>query len=165
MASLGGKKLVDKVMVVHGLGPVAPSSSTPDIVSLKDVRSAEVVITVLNGSGVTGSAITLKQSSAVAATGEKALAFSTYYANTDPANGAALTETTASSNTFTTTNTNSATAIYRIPVDPSTLDLANSFDCVRAGTANATNTTVTVHYVLEPKYGGNYATMPNVVVD
>jgi hypothetical protein len=160
----GGIRLADKIQVIHGLGPVTPSSSTPDYISLKDVKSAEVVITILNGSGVTGSAITLLQATSAAAGSAKALAFSEYYSDVDPANGAAYTRANASSNTFTTTNTNSATAIYRIPVDPASLDVANGFDYIRAGTANAVNTTATVHYVLEPKYGGNVATMPDVVL-
>jgi hypothetical protein len=161
----GGISLPDKIHVVHGLGPVAPSSSTPDYVSLKDVKSVEVVITGLNGATVTGSAITLLQAKAVAGTNAKALAFTTYYANTDPVNSAVMTAATASSNTFTTVNTNAVTFLYRIPVDPATLDSANGFDCLRAATANAVNSTITVHYILEPKYGGNAATMPNVVVD
>lgn len=161
----GGIRLVDKIQVVHGLGPVTPSSSVPDYVSLKDARSAEVLITVLNGSTVTGSAITLLQAQAAANTGEKALAFTQYFANTDPANSSALTLTNAASNTFTTLNTNSKTLVYRIPVDPASLDVANGFDCIRAGTGNGANTTVAVHYLIESKYGGNYATHPNAVVD
>jgi hypothetical protein len=161
----GGKNLPDRINIVHGLGPVTPSSSTPDYISLKDVKSVEAVITVLNGSGVTGSAITLLQAKAVAGTNATALAFTKYYSNTDPANSSVLTAANATSNTFTTINTNSLTAIYRIPIDPASLDRANSFDCVRVGTANAVNTTVTVHYVIEPAYGGNAATSPNHVVD
>jgi hypothetical protein len=161
----GGKNLPDQIAVVHGLGPVAPASSTPDYISLKDVRSAEAVITCLNGSGVTGSAITLVQAQAVAATNAKALAFTKYYYNTDPANSSVYTAANAASNTFTTINTNSLTAVYRIPIDPSSLDRANGFDCLRVGTANATNTTVTVHYLVKPAYAGKAEAMPNLVID
>jgi hypothetical protein len=161
----GGKNLPDQIAVIHGLGPVAPSSSTPDYISLKDVRSVEAVITCLNGSGVTGSAITLVQAKAVAGTNATALAFTKYYKNEDPANSSVYTAANASSNTFTTTNTNSLTLIYRIPIDPASLDRANGFDCVRVGTANAVNTTVSVHYIVKPAYAGKAEAMPNQVVD
>jgi hypothetical protein len=161
----GGKNLPDQVAVIHGLGPVVPASSTPDYISLKDARSVEAVITVLNGATVTGSAITLLQAQAVAATNAKALAFTKYYYNVDPVNSSVYTAANAASNTFTTVNTNAVTAIYRIPIDPSSLDRTNGFDCLRVGTANATNATLTVHYLVKPAYAGKAEAMPNQVVD
>ena len=165
MFGMSGKTIADHIATVWGAGPVAPSSTTPDYVSLKDVAAIEVVIYGINTTGVTGSAITLLQASAVAGTGEKALAFDTYYANADTGASAAFTKTTANSNTFTTTNTNSKTFCYRIPVDPATLDINGGFDCLRAGTANATNTTLCVFYNIVPKYGGNAANMPAFITD
>jgi hypothetical protein len=161
----GGANLSDKIQIVPALGPVTPSTSVPDYISLKNVRACDVVVQVLNGTTVTGSAITLKQASAVANTGEKALAFTTYYRISDPANSVAVTAVAASSNTFTTATTNSLLLLYRIPVDPASLDIANGFDCIRAGTGDAANTTVCVSYVIEPMMGGNYATMPNAIID
>ena len=160
-----GKNLPDVIGIVGGLAPVTPSSSVPDYISLKDVDSVEVVIFGLNGTTVTGSAITLLQATAVANTGEKALAFSKYYAITDIAATSVFSEATASSNTFTTTNTNSKAFIYRIPVDPASLDTANNFDCIRAGTANGANTTIAVFYLVTPKFGGKATLMPNFIVD
>lgn len=160
-----GKTIADHVLMAHGLGPVTPAASVPDYVSLKNAVAAEAVVCVLNGTTVTGSAITLLQAQAVANTGEKALGFTKYYANIDPVNSSAFTLANATSNTFTTLNTNSITAIYRIPIDPATLDVANSFDCVRVGTANATNTTAFVFYNIIPRYAGGVPNMPNVAVD
>ncbi|MGE4196014.1 MAG: hypothetical protein AB7G11_02675 [Phycisphaerales bacterium] len=160
-----GRNLCDEIQVVHGLGPVAPSTSVPDYISLKDVAYCEAVIIGLNGSTVTGSAITLKQAQAVANTGEKALAFTTYYACADTAATTLLVKTTASSNTFTTTNTNSKTFLYRIPIDPATLDINNGFDCVRVGTGDAVNSTIAVFFNIVPKYGGNAVLFPNPIVD
>lgn len=152
-------QLVDKAKVVTGLAPITPSSSTPDYVSLKGHQKCSVIICVDNGATVTGSAITLKQASAVAGTGEKALAFTTYYANTDTGAADTLTATTASSNTFTTDTTNNKNLLYVLEVDADDLDTDNNFDCVRAGTANAANTVVCVVYVLHgQRYGSGIAT-------
>lgn len=162
----GGLNIPDQLHVVEGLAPVTPSSSTPDYVSLKNARAVEVFIHAKNGTTVTGSAITLLQASAVAGTGEKALAFTTYYKVDDTAAAdAPWTKVAAASNTFTTNNTNSKNYTYRIPVDPASLDVANGFDCIRAGTANAANTTISVFYMIVPKHGGNAQKFPSFIVD
>lgn len=156
--------LVEQAKIVQGVGPVVPSSTVPDYVSLKNYHKLTVVISALNGTTVTGSAITLLQAQAVANTGEKALAFTKVYANTDTANSDTLTETAVTSNTFTTNATNSRSLLYVIEVDPASLDTANGFDCVRLGTGNGVNTTVSGVYVLWPaKYG--QATPPAAITD
>ena len=165
MALSGGNNLPDELLVIWGASPVSPSITTPDYISLKDVDAVEVVIIGLNGTTVTGSAVTLLQATAVAGTSEKALAFSNYYATADAGATDTLVKTTASSNTFTTTTTNSKAFVYRIPVDPKTLDSANGFDCLRAGVANAANTTITVAYLIRPKYAGPANNHPTVITD
>lgn len=160
-----GKNLSDQIQHVHAFGPAVPSSASPRWISLKNVDAIEVVIQVLNATTVTGSAVTLSQATAVAGTSAKTLAFTTYYSNVDPSANANTTKQTASSNTFTTLTTNSATAIYRIPIDPATLDVNNGFDCVRVALANATAATVSAHYNIVTSDGGNYTTMASVLVD
>ena len=146
----------EQVKFVTGLAPILPSSSTPDYVSLKLYERATVVILVDNATTVTGSAITLKQATAVAGTGEKALAFTRMWANIDTAAGDLLTETTVTSNTFTTDSTNAKNLIYVIELEASDLDVDNSFDCFRVGTGDATAAIVSVLYILWPKrYAGN----------
>lgn len=160
----GNAKLVEQSKVVTGFGPATPSTSTPDYVSLKQYHRCAVVIQVLNGTTVTGSAITVKQAQAVANTGEKALPFSWVHANVDTAATDTLVETAVTSNTFTTNTTNSKGLLYVIDVDESMLDIANGFDCIRAGTADAANTTLSVTYVLYPaKYAK--ATPPSAIID
>lgn len=156
-------KLVEAFKIVEGLHAVAPSSTTPDYVSLKNAIRLTIIINVKNTTAVTGSAITLKQATAVAGTSEKALAFSVVHANTDTGAADTLTETTVSSNTFTTANTNSKNLMYVIDVDPSSLDVANSFDCVRLGTGDATNATVTANYIIHTRYPK--ATPPAAITD
>lgn len=160
------KRLVDSAKVVTGLAPVVPSSATPDYVSLKDYGHLTAIITVKNATTVTGSAITLKQATAVAGTGEKALSFTSVWQNIDTAaaGGDALTETAVASDTFTTNATNSKDLLYVIEVDASQLDINNGFDCIRVGTGNAVAATVSVMYVLS---GARYsqATPPAAITD
>lgn len=142
--------LVEQTKIVTGLACVVPSTSTPDYVSLKGYHKMTVIITVKNATTVTGSAITLLQASDVAATGAKALAFTTMWGNIDTAATDTLVQTAVTSNTFTTDSTNSKDLQYVIEIDPTDLDMANDFDCVRAGTADATAATVNVTYILWP---------------
>lgn len=154
--------LIEQLKVVEGLYAVVPSGSTPDYVSMKNYKRCTVVVHVKNATTVTGSAITLKQATAVAGTGEKALSFTKVYANIDTAAGTTLTETAVTSDTFTTDNTNSKNLMYIIEVKDTDLDINNGFDCIRAGTGNATAATVHVTYLLWP---GRYSTLPNPIID
>ena len=139
---IGGKH------IVSALPPIVPSSSTPDYVSLKNHSKVTVIITADNATTVTGSAITLKQATAVAGTGEKALAFSFVYQNEDTAASDVLAKTAVTSDTFTTDDTDNKNLIYVIEVDAADLDVDNSFDCFRAGVADGAASTISVVYVL-----------------
>jgi hypothetical protein len=162
----GGLRLVDKAKMVVALHAVVPSSSTPKYVSLKDYRHVTAIVSFKNATTVTGSAIALKQATAVAGTGEKALAFTTMWANTDDASSVALTETAVSSNTFTTNATNSKTGFYIIEVDADDLDIDNSFDCFRVDTGNATAATIEVTYILScPRFAGSPGSLTNPLAD
>lgn len=128
-------------------------------VSLKNYRKLSIIVSIADGTTVTGSTITLKQATAVAGTGEKALAFTRMLANVDYAASATMVETAVTSNTFTTQTTNSLDSLYIIDVDADTLDVANGFDCVRLdGTGHAATASrgVCVMYVLSgPRYSGS----------
>ena len=158
------KRLVDFTQPVTGLAPIVPSTSTPDYVSLKDYARFTAIITVDNATTVTGSAITLKQATAVAGTGEKALAFTKVWINEDTAASDVLTETAVVSSTFTTDDTDAKNLIYVVEVDTATLDSNNDFDCIRVGTADATAAIVSVVYIL---HGARYPqdVMKSAIVD
>ncbi len=143
-------RLIDRVKFVTGCNPaaLATTAGDGDYVSMKGYTNLAVVITVLNGTTVTGGAVTLKQASDVAGTGEKALGFAKMYANTDTAASDTLTETAVTSDTFTTSTTNSKPLKYVIEVDAETLDVDNSFDCVRIDVASMANATGNVEYIL-----------------
>lgn len=156
--------LIEQAKVVSLLGPQTPSTSTSDFISMKGYERVCVLIQGLNGSTVTGSAITLNQSTDVANSGGKAMAFSTQYANTDVANSDTLTETAVTSNTFTTVTTNSRSFLYAIEVKASDLDIANGFDCFAVKAATGVNTTIGISAILYPaKYGK--ATPVSAIVD
>jgi hypothetical protein len=156
--------LIEQAKLVWGAGPQVPSSTTPDYVCLKNYLRAAVLINVRNTTTVTGSAITLRQASDVSDTGGKTLAFDKVWANLDTTASDTLVETAVTSNTFTTDATNNITAMYVIDVKPEMLDIANGFDCFRAGTGDATNATLAVTYLLYPaKYGK--ATPPTAITD
>ena len=150
---------LDKGKWVTGLAPITPSTSTPDYVSMKGYQKLAVAIIVDNGNTVTPSAIALKQAQAVAATGEKALAFTKVWANEDVAASDTLVETTVTANTFDTDDTNAKNLLYVIEVDADDLDVDNAFDCVRADTGDAANTVLAVLYYLHaPRYAPTLAT-------
>lgn len=160
-------QLIEQVKIVTGVACTAPSTTTPDYVSLKNYDRCCILISVKNGSTVTGSAITVKQASAVANTGEKALAFSTAYRALNTGAGGntdVLSSFTVSSNTFTTNSTNSLEHLYAIEVLASDLDVTNSFDCIRLGTGDSVNSTLNVLYVLyPPKFQSG--TLPSAITD
>ena len=159
--------LVEMAKIVQGLGPVAPSSSTPDFVSLKGCNRCTILIPVKNGSTVTGSAISVTQAQDVSNTGGKTLAFSTAYRalNTGPSgNTDVLSSFTVSSNTFTTDSTNTFDNLYAIEVNETDLDVNNGFDCIRVNTGNAVNATLSVLYILWPAKFAK-TTLPSAIAD
>lgn len=156
--------LMEEVKPVVGLLATVPSSSVPSYISLKNYERCTILILVKNATTVTGSAITLKQATSVAAAGEKALAFTTAKRDIDTATADALADFAVASNTFTTDATNSKNLLYAIEVKADDLDVNGNFDCIRVGTADAVAATVTVLYLLR---GAKYATnpLPSAIVD
>jgi len=155
-------KFAEQAKIVTGLPPRTPSTSTPDYVSLKNYEKMTIVILVDNATTVTGSAITVKQATAVAGTSEKAVSFASALRNVDTDASDALASFTVSSDTFTTDATNNKNLIYVIEVTPDMLDVANGFDCVRAGTGDATAAVLSVLYIL---HGPKYSTLPSAIID
>lgn len=127
-------------------------------VSMKGYSRCQIIISIADGTTVTGSTITLQQATAIAGTNEKPLAFTRMLANTDYAASKTMTETAVTSNTFTTQTTNSKDSVYIIDVDASDLDVANGFDCIRVdGTghaATASRGVVVIYNLYGAKYSG-----------
>jgi len=156
--SLNGR-LEEQVSQIQAAADLLLTTTVGDTkyVSLKGYEGIQIVVDMADGTAVTGSTITLKQATAVAGTGEKALAFTRMLANIDYAASTVMTETAVASNTFTTDTTASKNKRYVIDVKANTLDVAGGFDCIRLdGTGHAATASrgVTVTYIL---YGAKYS--------
>lgn len=126
-------------------------------VSMKNYARARITIVIADGTTVTGSAITLKQATAIAGTSEKALAFTRMLANTDYAASKTMVETAVTSNTFTTQTTNSKDSVYILDVDATDLDIANGFDCFRVDCTGHAATAPRGCAVIYDLYGARYS--------
>lgn len=149
--------LTDVAKIVYGspiIGILATTNGDCDYVSMKGYDRLTIVLAVDNATTVTGAAITLKQATAVAGTGEKALAFTKMWANIDTGAADTLTETAVTSNTFTTDTTNDKNLMYVVEVKAEDLDVANGFDCVRVDSLLMANAVGFVQYIL---HGARYA--------
>jgi hypothetical protein len=130
---MANMRFIENNKIVVGAVPIDTTGAAVvgDYVCLKGYSHLTVVI--VQGAWAGGTpAVTLKQATDVAATGEKALGFTKYY------KGTALTDDnyeaiTVSSDTYTLTAT--ANLVNIIEVDASSLDVDNGFDCVRLGIA------------------------------
>lgn len=125
-------------------------------VSLKGYRRVQIVIIIADGTTVTGSTITLKQATSIAAGGEKPLAFTRMLANVDYAASKTMVETAVTSSTFTTQTTDSKNSVYVIDVDADSLDAANGFDCIRVDGTGHAATASRGCVVLYNLYGARY---------
>lgn len=141
-----------------------PSSSTCPWVNLANYNHVAIVISVANGSTVTGSAIGLQQATDGAGTGAKAVAFTKALRSLDQAASDLLTEFAVSSNTFTTDTTNSKRLLYLIEIDATELDVNGEFDWLKVTIGNAANTNLSVLYLLsEGRHGGQVKLLPSVL--
>lgn len=142
--------MTDFVKFVMGAAPAALTSTAGDgdYVSLKNFRRLTILISVLNGSTVTGGAITLIQAKEVAGSTTKALSFTKAFRNIDCAAGDTLAEFTVSGDTFTTDTTNSKQLLYVIEIDASMLDIDGGYECLRVDSASMANAVGTVVYLL-----------------
>jgi hypothetical protein len=149
-------RLDEQAVLVQATSPVALASTAGQglYVSMKGFRKLTAIIDILNATTVTGTAITVKQATAVAGTGAKALAFTRMLANIDYAAGQALTETAVLSNTFTTDTTNSKRLRYILEIDAQDLDIAGGFRCVSVQGASAVASIGLISYVL---WGARYS--------
>jgi hypothetical protein len=162
---LPGATLADYEDHVVAFGPSTVAGAAPKYLNMANVDVVEVVVQGLNGSTVTGSAITLTQAKSQAGANAKALSFSVHYKNEDATNttaGSALAKVATTNSTFTTVTTNTANYVYRIPVKGAALDVANGFSFLGVAAANATNTTLSITYRVMQKLSGAATNNPNL---
>lgn len=158
-------RLLESLKIVKAAVPIDTTGAavTGDYVNMKYWRRLMIVISQGAWAGGTP-AVTLKQASDVAATGEKALAFTEYW------QGTALTDdiyakTAVVSNTFNLPAT--ANTVTIIEIHQQDLDVNNSFNCVRVGIASPGSNAdlIDVTYVLgDPVTESKPETHPSAIV-
>jgi hypothetical protein len=132
-------------------------------VSLKNYGRATIICHITQGNAAT-IALTLQQCTAVAGTSAKALTVNVpIWANLDTSTDDNLAR--VSDGVAYTTDAAVKNKIVAFQVDPSTLDLANGFDCLRitTGASNVANITQAIAILHDPRYA--QTTPPSAVVD
>ena len=136
-----GTRNVDHFSFVHALKEAVAASAAPTYVSLKGYDHISILVPFKNATGVTGSAITLNQATAVAPHGCQAAAAYYRVRLFHDSVSVAVVQTPVVNNTFTTDATASKSGFYVIEVDAITLDVANGYDCLQLGVGNGTAAT------------------------
>lgn len=153
--------LPESCKMVQALAPAADAAGrTGAYVSLKNVKQACVVVNITQGNAATIQ-LDVKQASAIAGTGVKALANTVpIWANEDTSTNDTLARQTDAVNYTTGAAVKNKMVVFHI--DPAVLDTNNGFDCITVvtGASNAGNITSAV-YFLDMKFAG---AVPNSVV-
>lgn len=154
----------ENLKIVQGANPQTTNGGIDgDYISLKNVVSVRVEVDLTQAAGH-ATEITLYQATAVAGTGEKALASNvTIWANEDTATSDTLVrQSNGVSYTVSNDIKNKKVAFYILPAK---LDMNNNYDCICAkigDSATATNYAC-INYVIEPEFHGE--TPPSDIVD
>lgn len=160
-----GTRLVDRNKFVHAFPPAVPASAAPTLVNLSAYDHLTIILSILNATTVTGSAITVKQSLDNVGTGSKPVPFIKMWANVDTVASDSLVETAVVANTFTTGAVNSKAMNYIIEINASDLDINNNFNWITVGIGNGTATTIAATYILGgARFGGNVSVLPTAIV-
>ena len=144
--------LINKMNIVEALVPQTGGTNTGDYVSLKNVIKAFVVVEIDQGDSDTA-VITIEQAQAVANTGHTAITKAVpIWANLDCATSDVLVARTAA----VSYETDAAVAhkIVIFEIDPSTLDIANGFDCIMVKVVVGAASKVSAQYLCEMRYSG-----------
>jgi hypothetical protein len=136
---------------------------TGDYVSLKNAKRVTVVVEMLQAAAH-ATVISINQASAVDGTGTKVITnVVPIWANEDVATTDTLVKQTSAVNYTITADTNNKLVVFQI--DPATLDMANSFDCITVKTTASSEVTdfASAVYYIETKYA--QATPPAAITD
>lgn len=152
--------------IVVGAVPIDTTGAavTGDYVSMKGYT--HLTITIMQGAWAGGTpAVTLLQATDVAASGAKALGIAYYWQGVALTNDT-YTKTAVVADTFNLPAV--ANTVTVLEVDASSLDVDNSFDCVRLGIASpgANADLIAVHYVLSgSRYPQAQTPTPSAIID
>lgn len=143
-------KLTDYAKIVTGIpsGILATTVGDGDWVSLKNYPRLTIILTIDNGTTVTGTAVLLKQATDVSGSGIKNLPFSTVLVNIDTGANDDLVVTPVVADTFTTDTTNAKNLKYVMEITADMLDQNNGFTSVRIDCLLMANALGNVEYIL-----------------
>lgn len=140
------KLLSENTRPIEAIAPATGAEAIAgDYISMKNTSGVTIYVHITQGNAATV-ALTLYQATAVAGTGEKALAKEVpIFANQDCAASDVMTAQTAAVSFTTSATLKHKLVAFEVPVEA--LDIANGFDClcVKAGASNAAN-------IIEAKY-------------
>lgn len=158
-----GKNLVENAAIEIGAVPIDTTGAavTGDYVSMKGFDHLTIIISQGAWAGGTP-AVTLKQASDVAGTGEKALSFAWRWTKV-ALTGTTYTKTAVTSDTFNLPAT--ANTINVLEIDAASLDGDGGFDCVRLAiaTPGANADLIAATYILsEPRFAQATISDPKV---
>lgn len=154
----------NQMKVVEAFAPAADAAGrSSDIVSLKNVSKATIIVNLTQGNAATV-ALTLMQAQDVSGTGAKALANTVpIWSNLDTAATDTLVRRTDGVAYTTDAAVKNKTVIFE--VDASQLDVNNGFDClyVTTGASNAANITQGTFLLHGLRF--QQATPPSAIID
>ena len=159
--------LVQNAKLVEVLAPAADAAGrTGTAFSLKNAHKAYLVVHITQGNAATV-LLTPQQCTTVAGAGAKAIPATRIWANLDTAAAAELADSLvrAADAVNYTTDAGVKNKIVVFEIDPSYLDVAGGFDCLRCntGASNVANITQIMAYLAPLRDGG--ATPPSARVD
>ncbi len=166
---------LEQRQVVIGFGPVdlQTAANSGDWVSLKNYKHVEIHFVSAVGTAGDDPTLTLGQATAVAGTGDKALAvIDTVYrkqAATDLTGTGQWTKATqTAAATYTDTDSAEEFAHWVVHVDADELDVDNDFDCIRATVADVGSNAqlgVLWYELSEPRFPAAPENMLSAIVD
>lgn len=147
--------LTERIHTVDILAPAADAAGrASDAISLKNTTGPVIIEASINQGNSATVALTLQQCTAVDGTGAKALTVAVpIYASQDVGGASGDILTRQTDGVAFTTSAATTRKTVRFVVDPSTLDVAGGFDCIRftTGASNAANIT-SGRAIVNPKY-------------
>lgn len=154
----------EHMKIVQAMEPATDAAGrTGDWVSLKTCHRCFVICHITQGNAATIT-ISINQATAVAGTGSKVITVAVpIWSNLDCAASDTLVARTAAVNYTTDAGVKHKQVIFQ--VDPMTLDIANSFDCIAVitGASNVANITSAQYYLTDLRYA--QATPPAAITD
>lgn len=147
--------LIDKIKIVEALTPQTNAGAlVGDYISLKNVNKAYVLVEIQQANAATV-AITIEQDTTIGISASKAITVAVpIWSNLDCAASDLLVARTAAVSYTTDNGVKHKLVLFEI--DPTTLDIANGFDCICVKVAGSDVANIVgAQYILDLRYSGS----------